>query len=323
MNTALQLIVAPLLAILLVASPVVAQGKKPTRSAAPEFKPGQFDGVFFNDVSSVLKGELPTRQTAVQIAAISNAAPSNNSNSSVNLDSSGDPSDPMAWHNLISPTSLEDLIKGSKLRLDRVITTPAAFAGGGFQEARKEFSLQSLLFAVIETHPGDVRWKSSSGVAREAVARAAANTKVGSRQVYDEAKKRLADLGDLMNGSQLDGAAKTEIEWSKLIDRVPLMQLLEWSKEDFISTYSASETQFAENNEELQRYAELVAVLGKAAIQDGMPDANDDDYKALAHDMITQAQQIVLAVKTNNAELARQAAGKLGQSCQNCHDNFN
>jgi len=53
-----------------------------------------------------------------------------------------------------------------------------------------------------------------------------------------------------------------------------------------------------------------------------MPDATDDDYKVFAQDMIKQAKQIAFAVETENAELARTAAGKLGQSCSNCHDNF-
>ncbi len=165
------------------------------------------------------------------------------------------------------------------MRLDQLITTPAAFAGGGFQQARKEFSLQALLFAIIEAYPGDVRWKSSAAVAREAFASAAANTKVGSRQVYDEAKKRLADLGELMNGAQLPGDARSEIEWSMLIDRVPLMQLLEWAEKEGVATYSASESQFKAHPEELRRFAELIAVLGKASIAAEMPDADDDDYR--------------------------------------------
>ncbi len=291
------------------------QERKPPRARAPEFRPGQFDGVFFGDVRSVLQGELPSTRAAVQLANQPTATP-------VEQSASPGDGDPLAWHQLISPTSLEDLIKGSKLRLDKVVTTPAAFAGGGFQEARKEFSLQALLFAIIEQYPGEVRWQASSGVARESLARSAANAKVGSRQVYDEAKKRLLDLGDLLNGSQLAGDVKTEVDWSKLIDRVPLMQLLDWAQQDYLSTLTANQTQFSENRDAIRRYAELISVLGKASLQPEMPDASDDDFVALAHDMIAQAQQIVQAVETNNAEAARQASGKLGQSCTNCHDNF-
>jgi len=298
---------------------------KPQRAIAPEFKPGQFDGIFFPDVKSVLKGELPRQQAQVTVGTNpfgsgSTAALPTSSSAGEQRNSSS--SGGVAWNQLISPESLEDLVKGSKLQLDQIVTTPAAFAGGGYDEARREYSLQALLFAIIETYPGEVRWKNSAGVARESFVRVAANTKVGSRQVYDEAKKRLLDLTDLINGAPLSGDAKNEIEWSKLIDRVPVMQLLEWAQQDFVSPHSSNEVKFAANQEELQRYAELVAILGQISLQAEMPDADDKDYQALAQEMINQARQISLAVQTNNAELARQASGKLGQSCTNCHDNF-
>lgn len=289
--------------------------RKPTRAAKPTFGKSEFDGIFFSDVKSVLKGDMPRSQAKIQVAGAGDGKAS-----TAGTDASSD--DPMAWQNIVAPTTLEDLIKGSKLRLDRIVTTPAAFAGGGFQDARVEFSLQALLFAIIESYPGDVRWKESSGVSRELMSRVAANTKVGSRQVYDEAKKRLLDLGDLLNGSQLAGEAKSEIDWSTLIDRPPLMKLLEWAQTDYVSTYSASESEFEENREELRRYAELISILGKASLQEDMPDATDGDYMKFATDMITQSQQVVLAVETNNPDLARKASSQLGQSCTNCHDYF-
>lgn len=300
---------------------------KPLRSKPPQFKPGQFEGVFFDDVSTALRGSLPnsmekvatvTQPSADAGGATSNGPATATDSSPTDAAASGG----VAWKDLVSPVSLEDLIKGSKLRLDRIVTTPAAFAGGGFQEARKEFSLQSLLFAIIETYPGDVRFKASAGVARESMGRVAANTKVGSRQVYDEAKKRLADLEDLLNGTTLSGEARSEIAWGELIDRGPLMQLLEWSQQEYISPHTASEAAFNAHKDELQRCAELVAVLGQVSTIDGMTDAEDEDYQAFAREMVSQAQQIVLAVQTNNAEQARQANGKLGQACSTCHDNF-
>ncbi len=50
-----------LLTCLAVAMPAAAQGRKPSRSAAPQFKAGQFEGIFFPDPSSQLKGTLPTQ----------------------------------------------------------------------------------------------------------------------------------------------------------------------------------------------------------------------------------------------------------------------
>ncbi len=298
--------------------PALAQ-RKPERVEAPKFDQGQFGNVFFADAASMLKGERPSTQVVPRGTPANNATQKPGTVASTAIASTDDP---LAWHNLISPASLEDLIKGSKLRLDETITTPAAFAGGGAAVARKEFSMQALLFAIIEKYPSDVRWKASASLARELMMRVAANTKIGTQQVYAEAKKRLADLGDLTNGSQLTGEANPEIAWSQLIDRVPLMQLLEWAQQEHTAPYTSNPAEFAKNKEALTRYAELVAVLGKATLIEEMPDAADEDYKVLANEMITQAQQIALAVKTENAELARQAAAKVGQSCTKCHDTF-
>ncbi len=303
--------------------------RKPERVEAPKFTAGQLNSVFFPDAVGQLKGQRPTSQVAAKPAASNMPGSTNAGNSSTNgtgssstgTNSTGD-DDPMAWHNLISPTALEDLIKGSKLRLDKTITTPAAFAGGGFAVARKEFSMQALLFAIIETYPGDVRWKTSAPVARELLSRVAANTKVGSVQVHDEAKKRLLDLGDLTNGTQLSGKASSEVNWSTLIDHAPAMQLLEWAQKENIAPDVASPEVFAKNKDALQHYAELVAVLGKVLTVEEMPYVEEKEYVALANAMIEQAQQVRLAVKTDNADLARQSAAKLGQCCNNCHSSY-
>ncbi len=293
--------------------------RKPTRVEPPVFEAGQFEEIFFKDATSLLRGELP-RSQATRNAPANIDHPQADSPSTSGVDQVA--ADGFAWNQMISPGSLEDLIKGGKLRLDRIVTTPAAFKGGGFVDARKEFSLQALLFAIIETYPGDVRWKSSAPLARELFTRVAANTKIGSDQVYQEAKKRMLDLSDLMGGSPLSGDAKSETDWSSLMDRVPLMQLLDFAHNENLSKRTANEAQFKNDPAAVQRYAELIAVLGKLALADEMPDSSDDDYQALAKEMIAQAQQVVLAVKTNNAELARQASGQIGQSCTRCHDEF-
>lgn len=300
----------------LLPSEASAQSRKPTRSKPPEFKPGQFDGIFFTDVRSMLKGELPGKQ-----AMLAQASPDSGGESPA--ESAGGSDDPMAWSKLIAPESIDDLVKGAKLRLDRIVTTPAAFQGGGFVAARREFSMLALLFAVIETYPNeDIRFRKSAPIARELLARVAANSKVGSRQTYNEAKQRLLDLGDLVNGSQLAGEAKTEIDWSNLIDRVPLMNLLAWAHQEKVAKLSASEAEFKANKGELKQYAQLIAVLGKAAIAEDMPDATDEDYLAFIRMMVEQSSQVALAVDTDNPGLARSASGQIGQSCQDCHDNF-
>ena len=316
MQVRLHITATSILVIANMLTPVAVGQRKPDRVEAPKFEPGQMSSVFFPDAAGQLKGPRPTSQSAARTTTAKDAKPA------VDASPGSTDADAMAWHNLISPGALEDLIKGSKLRLDKTITTPAAFAGGGFAVARKEFSMQALLFAIIETYPTDVRWKNSAAVARELMTRVAANTKVGSAQVHDEAKKRLLDLSDLTNGTQLTGKSSGEIEWAKLIDHAPAMQLLEWAQQETISPFTASGEAFAKNKDSLQHHAELVAVLGKVMTVAEMPFADEKEYVNLANEMIEQAKQVVLAVKTDNAELARQSAAKIGQSCTKCHDAF-
>lgn len=304
-------------------------GKLPSRAKPPQFESGKFDGVFFPDVNAVLSGELPKSQSTLQINsagttgnAMAGGGSSGAGSTSVGGAESGSESDPMGWKGLVSPSSLEGLVKESKLRLDKIVTTPTAFAGGGYNDARREFSLLSLLFAIIENYPGEVRWKASASAARGAMERTAANTKVGSRQVYDESKKRLQDLQTLLNGSPLTAEVKSEIVWENLMDISPLMKLLEWAHEGQLAKITASEDLFKQNQEEIARLAELVAVLGRTSMIEKMPNADDAQFVAFAKEMIQQAQQIGVAVQTGNAELARSAAGKLGQSCATCHDSY-
>lgn len=295
--------------------------RKPVRVEAPSFEAQQFEGIFFANPAAQLQGAPPASDSAFPAqpslgGATALAGGPDASDSST--------ADPHGWHNMISATSLEDLLKASKLRLDKIVTTMPAFKGGGFEEARTEFSLQALLFAIIETYPSDVRWKNSAAEARQRMTRVAANTKIASDQVFTEAKARLLDLGDLLRGATLSGRGDeaSEIDWSHLIDRVPLMQLLEWAQEENLNKLVADEGQFKESSEAVLRYAELIAVLGQVALVEEMPDASDGDYAAMAKAMIAAAQQAALAAKTGNAELARSAAGQIGQTCTNCHDSF-
>ncbi|MFM8574182.1 MAG: CheR family methyltransferase, partial [Pirellula sp.] len=179
--------------------------RKPDRAKPPQFQSSEFSGVFFADARSQLQGSPslgnPTQAAEAQMAAGSDA---------------GD-SEPAAkgndvWKQLISGPTVEDLVKESKSRVDGIITTPAKFASGGYGEARREFTLLGSLMGIIAQYPEDIRWKSSAPYARTAFARMAANCKVGTQPVYNEAKLRQQDLQDLLKGTKLNGTAE-ETSW--------------------------------------------------------------------------------------------------------------
>lgn len=313
--------------VLFCAGSLMAQrSRKPQRAIPPKFTGKEFAGTFFEDVGSQLQGPRPASAATLasnsKTPADSATRPGNSASGSPasGNPASGDKSTE-GWAKLISGPTIEDMVKNSKLRLDQLVANQNKFAGG-YKEARKEFSLQALLFAVIEQYSGDVRWKRSAPMARAAFVRAAASSKVTSPQAFKEAKQRVQDLAELLNGNNLEGSAGSDLDWSSVIDRVPLMQLLEWAQQSHINSYSASKESFGQHKEELLRYSQLVAVLGKAAIMSDMPDAADTEYRALGEQLIAQAQQIVVAVESDNADLARKAAGQVGQTCTKCHDGF-
>ena len=314
---------ALLFALLAVVAVGQSKIRKPRRAEPPKFSSGEFDNIFFENVGSVLKGERPTKSTGE--AANLPRTPKNDRAESGNVSggtstASGDAGE--GWSQLIAASTIEDVIKKSKLRLDGIVTTPARFAGGGFAEARREFSLLAGMFAVIEQYPGQVRWKASSALSRERFSRAAANAKVGSAAAFAEAKARVQELGDLLNGSPISGNPSGPIDWENLLDRGPLMQVLEWTFKEHTQNFTGSAASFAQNKDELQQSVELISVLGSLAQKEGMPDAADAEYAQFAKMMVEQAMAISAAIKNDNADAARQAAGQVGQSCVKCHDSY-
>ena len=292
--------------------------KRPTRAAPPKFNPSDYDGVFYADALSQLQGPrpLPGMNTA--------GDPSKNSMSSIGdvadsgnaAESSNNP-----WKKLISGTSIEDLMKEAKLRIDGVVTTPAKFAAGGVIEARKEFTLVATLMAIIQEYPEDIRWKHSAAYGRVIFAKMASNCKVGTQPVFNEAKLRSQDLGELLKGNKLSGQAE-QVTWEETSDRTPAMKILEWALRDNLSKQTASEKEFQQSKEEVLKYAELVAAYGLVLQQKGMNDSDDETYAQLSQAMTDAAASVVAATIAGDAESARIGVGRIDQSCNKCHESY-
>jgi hypothetical protein len=207
----------------------------------------------------------------------------------------------------MSSGSLESLVKESKLRLDGIVTTPAKFAGGSYKDARREFTLLALLFAVIEEYPEEVRWQKSASLAKRKWARVAAGTKVGSPQAYNEAKLRLQDLAEMLNGNPLsDAGAAEEFVWSEAVDRAALMQSLEATLRERMIPLAGDPKAVKERPEELSQMAELI-----------------ENYLKWCEEMIANAESLRQAVSLGNADAVKAASAKIDQSCTNCHNDFN
>ncbi len=291
--------------------------RKYPRAEFPRFNREEVDRVFFDDVFSHLVGARPKRDAAAT-AGLPTPAAANSGREAVPA------SVPFAWSQVISSLTIEDEIKSLKLDLDRVVTTPSEFAGRGYKAARLDFSLLTVLFAIIDEYDTDVRWKESAAQARYAFARTAANLKAGgSIQVYNESKLRKQDLDDLVRGAKL-AARESGVETTGegLVDRAPLMQVLETRLEAHLKQWTAAATEFRAESDKIRHEAELVAAIGMVLLSGGMDDADDAEYRRFAESLKQGGRRMAEAAKSLDESAARQAMTEISRSCTDCHEGY-
>lgn len=294
--------------------------RRPNRVAPPVFKSDQFSGVFFADAFAQLQGQLPT-ENAMLAGNESKGSTVESASSDPAASASNDAMQGKAvWKSLISDSTIEDLVKESKTRLDGVITTPAGFAGSA-PVARREFTLLATIMAVIAQYPEEIRWQASADYGRRIFANMAENCKVGTQTVFNQAKLRHQDLQTLLKGSKISGTAE-EVDWERTADRGPTMQIMEWALRENLTPSTNSDTKFKSSQEEVIKYAELLAVLGQVIRQPGMTDADDEQYAELAAAMSVASQEVTRAARTNDAELARTEVSRIDQACSKCHESY-
>lgn len=311
---ALSIMLVLLCGLMLEAQRRVAKVK---RAKLPQASASNPDSPFFDNAFEKLKG---ARTIGSGVVANKNGNSSSPTTGNTSAPNSGVT---FAWSKLISPETIEDEVKSLKLKIDMDVNQPSAFAGRGYQKARGHFSTLAALFGVINEYDQDVRWKKDSSKARDLFARTAGNCKVGSTQAFNDAKARKLELQDLLSGSGLvTQASAPVVSWEKVIDRSPLMKRLEWSHQTKLQPFTASKSEFAGNVDQVLHQAEMVAVLSEILLKEGMEDADDEDYAGYAQRMKKAALEIVDAVKLNNDEAARKAAGEISKACAECHEGY-
>ena len=288
------------------------------RAQPPKFTA---DRTFFSDAfKEGLVGERPANlgQPATAVAATGgNAAPMGGAAPAAVPAGSG-------WSTMISSGTIEDEIKATKLLLDQGVTTPSDFAGKGYKVARRDFSMLAMLFAIVSEYDGDVRWKANSTTARDTFARTAANAKVGTVQVFNEAKQRKAELQDILNGSDpfTEKTAEPKNDWATICDRAPLMQYLEKVCEPEMKPLLSDQAQFNANADKLAHNAEMFAAIGEVLAKEGMMDADSDEYKEFCQRLRDAGKEIADAARSKNFDAASKASIEIGKSCTECHENY-
>jgi hypothetical protein len=285
------------------------------RSPPPTFSEAETNRTFFPSLSDAIIGERPSlatvRQSSSAAAALSKAPTA-----------AADSAQGGGWTDLISPVSIEDEVKRVKLHFDSVVTTPGAFKGGGYQEARLDLSILAVMFAIIQEHAADVRWKDQAAAARDLLARSAFNCKAGSNQVYNEAKLRKADLQDLVAGSGLSNReGEEQNDWSMIVDRAPMM---EYAQEliDSLQDVTNNAASVKSNTDQVLREAELLSILGVVLTKEGMDDFDDEDYAALSKKMTEASRAVVGALERGDADAVRKGVGAISQTCDACHEQY-
>ncbi|QDT12458.1 Cytochrome C' [Planctomycetes bacterium K23_9] len=291
-------------------------GADERRLAPPKFSESETSRTFFPSLSDAIIGERPTlsalRKSSVAAATDSKTAPM----------AAGSAKAGGGWGDLISPPSIEDEVKRVKLHYDGVVTTPGAFKGGGYQDARLDLSILAVMFAIIKEHPADVRWKDQAAAARDLLARSAFNCKAGSTQVYNEAKLRKADLQDLVAGSGLSNRdGEDQNDWSMIVDRSPMMEYAQ-QLVDSLQDATNDAASVKSKSDQVRREAELLAVLGTVLVKEGMDDFDDDDYAALSKQMTEASKAVVGALERGDADAVRKGVGAITQSCDACHEQY-
>ena len=300
-----------------------AQTKAPKtvrRAQPPKFeKPGQ--NFFADAFKEGLQGERPGNlgQAVVALPPMpgGNATSSSAPAATGGLAGSG-------WATIISGGTLEDMIKSMKLQVDQEVTTPSDFAGKGYKLARRDFSMLAMTFGIIGEYDGDVRWKANAPAARDEFARTAANSKVGTTGVFNEAKKRKEELQDLVGGSNpFEGkSADAKAAWKDVCNRTPLMQHLENVWEPRLKPACSDKGQFTANQEKVLQDAEIFAAIATVLAKEGMEDADAKEYTDICNKLKNAALEIVDAVKSKNFDKASKAATEIGKSCVECHENY-
>lgn len=285
------------------------------RAAKPSFNQSTTKAIFFDSVSNAIRGQRPTidtlRQQTVAAAAPAATGPAG-----------GPPKVDGTWDNMITAGAIEDEIKKRKLHYDSVVTLPGPFKSGGYQDARLDLMVMASLFAVISEYKGEVRFKKDAAAARDLLARTAFRCNSGTAQVFNEANARKDDLQNLMSGSGLgERRAEEGNDWSAILDRSPLMEYMEELK-DQLKEASNSEAAVKAEPNEVRRPAELLAIIGYILHQEGMDDADDEDYKAYCVQMTDGALTVRRGLETNDYKTVGDGVGAITTSCDDCHGEY-
>ncbi|PQO47069.1 cytochrome c [Blastopirellula marina] len=305
-----------LLGYLATASSIQAQEAE-RRAKPPKFNDATTSIIFFNDVfAEALEGERPAAlgQNA-QMAT--GAGPA-----TMNGDETG-AGEGEQWSKIISAQTIQDEVKRINNQFLDTVQNVRKFNGGGFEDARRDYTELAMLFQIVAQYDADVRWQEYAYTARDLFARAGFNCKVGTDNSFKEAKERSQDLEELVRGGSIaTREADPKASWEDIADLPPLMQRLDVGFHQRLKKMTADTGEFNSNAEDVLHEAEIIAAIGHAMGQEGFEYTDDEDYVGYCEAMQQAALNVVQAVKNNDPEAGRIASGEVLKACDSCHEGY-
>jgi hypothetical protein len=295
---------------------VALPGEGPERRARPPKWTNVPPGIFFEDAfREGLSGPRPRRP-----ATGGDSAPTEpDQDEPASASSKESP----GWSETISADTIEDEIKAILGRINELVANAGQFKEQGYRQARREYTIAAMLFAIIDGYEDTVRWKPHASAARDSFAQAAVRAKVGSDAVYQQAQQLQISLQDLVRGGGFAGQAEaSSTSWSEVCQRGPLMQRLQVAQGEKLSSWLTSANQFQSQPRRILHEAHLVAAMAEVLMRESMEDAADDDYREFCRAMKQAAQEISRAVEQSSYESARQSEADLRRSCDDCHATY-
>jgi hypothetical protein len=320
LNSRLAKCVSALVIAAVVASAAFAaaqkKGPQQQRARPPKWS-ADVESAFFPDARTKLVGARPDYDKAAAVASAQTpSVPGTPAAANTTPTGSG-------WSKLIDAETIETEIKRVAQDVNKDVTAPAPFKGGGYKDTRRHFSVLAALFAVTAEYDGDVRWKDGAPSLRDVFARAGRNCKVGTDQTFQEAAQRKQDLADLIGGNRPKASdAEAKADWSQVTDRPPLMQRLDIAQQDRLQKWLSSQEEFAAHRDEIKHESQLAATLADIITREGFEFWDDETYVEYARELKEAQSDITAAVELDNFDQARAAYGKAAKSCANCHEGY-
>jgi len=289
-----------------------ASGK---RAPAPTKWDSRVTDVFFPDARKVLVGPRPAYAASTKSDATAKEG------TGAHQATGGQT---FAWSKLISADELQNEVKSLSAMLADAVKTQQGFLGGGSKKARQSLSQLAAAFAIVNEYDGEVRWKNQAAVARDLFAKAGYNSKAATEATFREAKSRSDDLATLLRGESITAPANVEPknDWSKVSNLSPLMVRLEAAQRDRIAAATSNPGEFKKNSAQLAHESEIVAAFAEVISRPGMDNADDEKFRGFAKALQQSALDVRQAVKNDNYDSARTAAGTMAKTCTNCHAEF-